>query len=145
LDYLLLNVFSKKPHICIPSIQTIGVKGNLCHLLWKLCFLESTHEHCVNSASVNTVVWVWLTNLDFTQQKCAKRFYPNIIDMKTSSVEWRSLKGTVSRDYLTLFFFIKHLPLVPLNTPRKNFKFFWIFEELFEFVIDSPVYSSPGS
>ncbi len=28
---------------------------------------------------------------------------------------------------------------------RKDFKFFWIFEELFVFVIDSPVYSPPGS
>jgi hypothetical protein len=46
---------------------------------------------------------------------------------------------------LTLVFFIKQLLLVPLNTARQDFKFFRIFEELFEFVIDSPVYSSPGS
>jgi hypothetical protein len=55
------------------------------------------------------------------------------------------LKGTVSRDFLTPVFFIKHLLLVPLDTPRKDFEFFRIFEELFEFVIDSPVYSLPGS
>ncbi len=55
------------------------------------------------------------------------------------------LKGTVSQDFLTLVFFIKHLLLVPLDTLRKDFEFFRIFEELFEFVIDSPVYSLPGS
>ncbi len=42
-------------------------------------------------------------------------------------------------------FFIRNLLLVPLDTPRKDFKFFRRFKELFEFVIDSPVYSSPGS
>ncbi len=56
-----------------------------------------------------------------------------------------AVKGTVSRDFLTLVFFIKHLLLVPLDMPRKDFKFFRIFEELFEFVIDSPVYSLPVS
>jgi hypothetical protein len=56
-----------------------------------------------------------------------------------------AFKGTVSRDLLTLFFFIKHLLLVPLDTPRKDFEFFRIFEELFEFVIDSPAYSLGGS
>ncbi len=55
------------------------------------------------------------------------------------------LKGTVSRVFLTLVFFIKHLLLVPLDKPRKDFELFRIFEELFEFVIDSPVYSLPGS
>ncbi len=54
-------------------------------------------------------------------------------------------KGTVSRDFFTLVFFIKHLLLVLLDMPRKDFVFLRIFEELFEFVIDSPVYSSPGS
>ncbi len=60
----------------------------------------------------------------------------------------RQVKGTVSRDFLTLvffIFFIKHLLLVPLDMPRKDFEFFRIFEELFEFVIDSPVYSLPES
>jgi hypothetical protein len=55
------------------------------------------------------------------------------------------LKGTLSRDFLTLVFFIKHILLVPLDTPRQDFKFFRIFENLFEFVIDSPVYSQPRS
>jgi hypothetical protein len=57
----------------------------------------------------------------------------------------RLLKGTVSRDFFTVVFFIKHLLLVLLDTPKKDFEFFRIFEELFEFVIDSSVYSSPGS
>ncbi len=44
-----------------------------------------------------------------------------------------------------MVFFIKHLLLVPLYTPRKDFNFFRIFEELFEFVMDSLVYSILGS
>ncbi len=41
-----------------------------------------------------------------------------------------SFKGTVSRDFLTLFFFfIKQLLLNPLDTPRKDWTFFRIFEE----------------
>ncbi len=52
-------------------------------------------------------------------------------------------KRKVSRDLLTLVFFIKHLLLVPLDTPRKDIKFVQIFKELFAFVIDSPVYSLP--
>jgi hypothetical protein len=53
-------------------------------------------------------------------------------------------KGTLSRYFFTPVFFIKHLLLVPLDTPGNDFKFFQIFQELFEFVIDSHVYSSPG-
>ncbi len=34
------------------------------------------------------------------------------------------IKGIVSRDFLTLVFFIKHLLLVLLDTPRKDFEFF---------------------
>ncbi len=56
-----------------------------------------------------------------------------------------SLKGTVSRDFLTLFFFIKQLLLVPLDMPKKDFNFFLLFKKLFVFVIDSPVYSLPES
>jgi hypothetical protein len=56
-----------------------------------------------------------------------------------------SIKGTVSRDFFTLVFFINHLLLVPLDTPRKDFEFFRIFKELFQFVIDSPVYSSSNA
>ncbi len=55
------------------------------------------------------------------------------------------IKGTVSRDFLTLVFFIKHLLLVPLDMPRKDYEFFRILEELFEFVIDSPVVNTPRS
>jgi hypothetical protein len=47
--------------------------------------------------------------------------------------------------FLTLVFFIKQLLLFLLDMPRKDFKFFWIFKKLFVFVIDSPVYSLPGS
>ncbi len=35
-----------------------------------------------------------------------------------------ALKGTVSRDFLTLVFFIKQLLLVPLDMPRKDFEYF---------------------
>jgi hypothetical protein len=42
-------------------------------------------------------------------------------------------------------FFIKHLFLVPIGMLRTDFKFFWIFVELFVFVIDSPVMNTPGS
>jgi hypothetical protein len=42
-------------------------------------------------------------------------------------------------------FFRKQLLLVPLDTSRKGFDFFQIFEELLVFVIDSSVYSPPGS
>ncbi len=61
------------------------------------------------------------------------------------SLSLGSIKGTVSRDFLTLVFFIKQLLLVTSKTARQDFKFFQIFEELFEFVIDSSVYSLPGS
>ncbi len=36
----------------------------------------------------------------------------------------RQLKGTVSRDFLTLVFFIKQLLLVTLDIPKKDFEFF---------------------
>jgi hypothetical protein len=36
----------------------------------------------------------------------------------------RSFKGTVSRDFLTLVFFIKQLLLVPLDMSKKDFEFF---------------------
>ncbi len=76
--------------------------------------------------------------------------------MKTESYRWRCnsthtyiqkniLKGSVSRDFFTLVFFIKHLLLVSLDTPRQDFEIVRIFEELFEFVINSPVYSQWGS
>jgi hypothetical protein len=43
----------------------------------------------------------------------------------------------MSRDFLTLVFFIKQLLLVPLDMPRKDFEFFRISKELFVFVIDT--------
>ncbi len=36
----------------------------------------------------------------------------------------KHVKGTVSRDFLTLVFFIKQLLLVPLDMPKKDFEFF---------------------
>jgi hypothetical protein len=55
------------------------------------------------------------------------------------------LKGQYHEIFWFWFFFIRHLLLVPLDTPRKDFVFFRIAEELFEFVIDPLVYSLPGS
>jgi hypothetical protein len=55
------------------------------------------------------------------------------------------ITGTVSRDFLTMVFFIRQLLLVLLDMPRKDFEFFQIIDELFVFVIDSPMYSSPWS
>jgi hypothetical protein len=44
------------------------------------------------------------------------------------------VKGTLSRDFLTLVFFIIQFLLVRVDMPRKDFEFFRIFEELFVFV-----------
>jgi hypothetical protein len=55
--------------------------------------------------------------------------------------EMAQLKGTVLRDFLTLFLFIKQL-LVLLDI-RILLNFF--FKEIFVFVIDSLVYSPPES
>jgi hypothetical protein len=54
-------------------------------------------------------------------------------------------KGTISRDFLTLASFIKQLLLDPLDMHGNDFEFFGIFEKLFVFVIDTPVYSPPES
>jgi hypothetical protein len=40
------------------------------------------------------------------------------------NISLAQIKGTVSRDFLNLVFFIKHLLLVLLDTPRKDFGFF---------------------
>jgi hypothetical protein len=55
----------------------------------------------------------------------------------------RRLKGQC-HEIFCLLFFIKQL-LVLVVTPRKNFEFGRIFVEVFLFVIDSRVYSLPGS
>jgi hypothetical protein len=57
-----------------------------------------------------------------------RQFGANFI-LETNTIKYCStleydLKGTMSRDFFTLFFFIKHLLLVPLDTPRKYFEFF---------------------
>ncbi len=56
-----------------------------------------------------------------------------------------SFKGTVSRDFSCLVFFIKQLLLVSIGKSRNDFEFFRIFVELFVFVIESPVMNTPGS
>ncbi len=55
------------------------------------------------------------------------------------------LKGTVSRNLSSSLFFLKQLLLVPIDTSRDDFDFLKIFMELFIFVTDSPVMSTPGS
>ncbi len=69
----------------------------------------------------------------------------NVYISNSAHTEMKSAKTQMSRAFLTLVFFVKHLLLVPLDMPRKDFKVFRIFEELFEFVIDSPLYSLLGS
>ena len=51
------------------------------------------------------------------------------------------LKGTVLREFLAQVFFIYQLLLVP----QSNFEIFQNFAEVFEFVIDTLLYGSPGS
>ncbi len=51
----------------------------------------------------------------------------------------------MSRDFSSSVFFIKQLLPVPMGMPRNDFEFFWIFVELFVFVIDSSVMNTPGS
>jgi hypothetical protein len=55
------------------------------------------------------------------------------------------IKGPCQKIFNSVFFFIKQLLLVSLDTLRKDFEFFPLFEEVLVFVIDSPVYSPPGS
>jgi hypothetical protein len=57
----------------------------------------------------------------------------------------KGIKGTVSRDFLCPVFFIKQCILVPIGMPRNDFKFLWIFVELFVFVINSPAMNILGS
>ncbi len=66
--------------------------------------------------------------------------------LRSSAENSRSVvKGSVSRDFFTLVFFIKQILFFPLDMPRKDFKFFRIFCKLFVFVINSLVFSLPGS
>ncbi len=62
-----------------------------------------------------------------------------------SSGETNNTKGTVQRDFLTPFFFIIRLLLVPLDMPRSDFEFFRIFVEIFVFEIYSPLSMTAGS
>ncbi len=55
------------------------------------------------------------------------------------------LKGTVSRDFSRLVFFIKQLLLVPIGMPRNDFEFFRKFVVLLVFVVDSLAMNIPGS
>jgi hypothetical protein len=49
------------------------------------------------------------------------------------------------RFFVSGFFYIKHLLLVPIGMPKTDFEFFRILVELFVFVIDSPAMNTPGS
>jgi hypothetical protein len=55
----------------------------------------------------------------------------------------QNVKGTVSRNFLTLFFFIKQFLLVLLDMPRRDFNIFLVFKELFVCVINSSVMNTP--
>jgi hypothetical protein len=104
------------------------------------------HHECRIYSTSMLLSYTWLSSIQFSRLVFV---FSTIAGLRVNTVPPQvnefSIKGTVSRDFFTLFFFIKHLLLVPLDTPRKDFEFFRIFEELFEFVIDSTVYSLPGS
>jgi hypothetical protein len=55
-----------------------------------------------------------------------------------------ALKGTVSPDFLPLFFFFKQLLLAPVGKPSDDFNFFRIFAEIFDFSGASPVSLTPA-
>jgi hypothetical protein len=52
--------------------------------------------------------------------------------MQIVNVQSGFLKGTVQRDFLTLFLFTKWLILVSVDMPKSDFKIFRIFAESFE-------------
>ncbi len=88
----------------------------------------------------HTLLQTYTTNIAKNEETEMERLLAKIIDPFSVS-----LKGTVSRDFSCPVFFIKHLLLVPIGTPRTDFEFFRIFVELFVFVIDSPAMNTPGS
>ncbi len=53
------------------------------------------------------------------------------------------IKGTVPRDFLPLVFFFKLFLLGPVDMPRNDFDFFWLFEEILNFFGASPVSMTP--
>jgi hypothetical protein len=96
--------------------------------LQRRCFIKLTKKSKKHKRNLETVSCSSLT------------YYPLSNQTVLSLIK---IDVTVSWDFFTLVFFIKHLLLVPLDKP--DIEFFQIFEELFEFVIESPVYSLPGS
>ncbi len=55
------------------------------------------------------------------------------------------LKETISRDFLPLVFFVKHIPLGHCLTPLSVFENNFEFTEIFEFKVDSAVSMTPLS
>jgi hypothetical protein len=54
------------------------------------------------------------------------------------------IKGTVSRDFLPLVFFLKQLLLATVDKPSNDFDFFRIFAEIFDYFSASPVSTTPA-
>ncbi len=54
------------------------------------------------------------------------------------------LKGTVPWDFLPLVFFIKLFLLGPVDMPRNDFNFFWLFAEIFDYFGASPASMTPA-
>jgi hypothetical protein len=51
-------------------------------------------------------------------------FQLNLTDVLVTWIDRSTIKGTVSRDFLTLVLFIKQLLLVPLDMPRNDYEYF---------------------
>jgi hypothetical protein len=60
-------------------------------------------------------------------------------------LDYYQLKGTFSRDFLPLIFFIKHLPLAHYYTPQSVFAYNLKFAEILEVEVDSAVSRTPLS
>jgi hypothetical protein len=54
------------------------------------------------------------------------------------------LKGTVSRDFLPLFFFFKLFLLGPVDMPSNGFDFFRLFADIFDYFSASPASTTPA-
>ncbi len=103
--------------------------------------LESVRKP--NFSSRNRLIWVY-TMAVLGRAKQRQIFFWQTSPPPSIICQFQHLKGQC-HEILRLWVFFKQFLLVPLETPRNYFKYFRIFEELFIFVIDSPVYSPPGS
>ncbi len=81
--------------------------------------------------------------LDSVKEKIKRNSYFYTMGADIANRKYLYLKGQCHEIFYSGFF-TKHLLLVPLDMARQDFKFFRIFEELFEFVINSPVNSYWG-